>query len=39
MHLAKMAKIKVVPHGFICSRIMGGVIKRIGKQINDKFYK
>jgi len=41
MHLEYMAKIKVLPQGLICPRIMVGVfvIKRIGRSINDKFYK
>jgi hypothetical protein len=39
--LTSMAKIKIVPYGLICTRNMVGVfaIKRIGRPINDKFYK
>jgi hypothetical protein len=41
MHLEYMAKIKVLPYGLICIKNMVGVfaIKRIGRPINDKFYK
>jgi hypothetical protein len=41
MHLANMAKIKVLPHGLICPRNMVGVfvIKRILSPIKEKYYK